>query len=182
MKRLLKIDMNNSKSTKDPSGAQNMRRKQLVNLRDNLAINKNTTNENIPRKLLIELASLSNMKYKIEVKSKYQSVVLPLNFNKQKQSKLKQINNNYESGKDLAIKDESQSQIDFNTSGSNKLKPSPLENDYVTLKCLIINKSLVLVPPIHIFVPYNYPESNPFVDCEQLDEFDDDMLPEYSIQ
>lgn len=60
------------------------------------------------------------------------------------------------------------------------MESSALENDYVILKCDIVNRSLTLVPPIRIFVPYNYPDENPFVDCIQLDEFGDDMLPEYS--
>ena len=58
--------------------------------------------------------------------------------------------------------------------------PSPLDNDYITLKCRIISENVILVPPISILAPYSYPDSNPIVDCIQLDEFDDDMLPEYS--
>ena len=51
---------------------------------------------------------------------------------------------------------------------------------YVNLNCKIINRKLVLVPSIRVFVPYNYPDANPIVDNIQLDEFNDDMLPGYS--
>ncbi len=106
--------------------------------------------------MLNELAALPNSQFRIEIKSKYQSLVLP---------KLK-----------LESESENESDID-NTNFSNS---SPLENDYVNLNCKIINRKLYLVPPIRIFVPYNYPDSNPIVDNIQLDEFNDDILPKYS--
>ncbi len=134
--------------------------KRLINLCEHLVSPKKVSNENIPVKLLNELASLSNYKYKIDVKSKYQSLVLPVT----KAGKLKSD-----------VKSEGLSQADMNC-----LTSSALENDYVILKCDIVNRSLPLVPPIRVFVPYNYPDANPFVDCVQLDEFEDDMLPEYS--
>lgn len=157
------------------------------------ALNSNNksvvSNENIPRKLLIELASLSSGKFKVEAKSKYQSVVLPIDSN---QKKSLSGNNALQRMNSQLIKDEpmqpSSNLIEQSShyNSSNRIKSTsssstPLENYYVTLKCTIVNKSLALVPPIRIFIPYNYPDSNPLVDCIQLDEFDDDMLPEYSL-
>lgn len=106
-----------------------------------------SSNEKIPKKLLHELAILSALQFKIEVKSKYQSLVLP-------------------------AQDETVSDLPKDE--------SPLENDYVNLNCNITNRKLVLVPPVRIFVPYNYPDVNPIVDNIQLDDTEDDMLPGYS--
>lgn len=165
--------------------AENRRRKTIGNgTRDklNMANNmmyKNIANENIPRKLLIELASLSSGKFRVEAKSKYESVVLPISSagvsKKSEQPVLVQ----------RAIKTENESSSSTNdttkaTTTTTTTNSSPLENYYVTLKCTIVDKNVALVPPIRIFIPYTYPESNPLVDCIQLDEFDDDMLPEYS--
>ncbi|CAF0937560.1 unnamed protein product [Brachionus calyciflorus] len=142
-------------------------RKPLVNLRDSLTSHKNILNESIPKKLLIELAGLSNEKFRIEVKSKYESIILPVHDKLSRVQGIKMENNDQESEQDIQIENKIQ-------------QSSPLENYYVTLKCVIVNKSLALVPPIRIFVPYNYPDQNPLVDCVQLPEFDDDMLPEYN--
>ncbi len=131
------------------------KKKRLINLCEHLVSPKKVSNENIPVKLLNELALLSNQKFKIEVRSKYQALILPI-------------------GKSGKFKNEGLSENDTNCSNS-----LALENDYIILKCNIVNRSLPLVPAIRIFVPYNYPDANPFVDCVQLDEFEDDMLPEY---
>lgn len=157
--------------------AENRRRKPIGN-RDKLGNNsmayKNIANENIPRKLLIELASLSSGKFRVEAKSKYESVVLPISPGVNKKSEQPVL-------LQRAIKTENESSSSStNGTKTTTTNSSPLENYYVTLKCTIVDKNVALVPPIRIFIPYNYPESNPLVDCIQLDEFDDDMLPEYS--
>jgi hypothetical protein len=123
-------------------------------LRDHLTEKKTTLNDSIPIKLLYEISSLPSFKFRIEVRSKLESLVLPFKSASNEEEEEQQENKEFLS--------------------------SPLDNDYVTLNCKIINKKLPLVPPIRIFVPYSYPELNPFVDCIQLDNFDDDMLPEYS--
>jgi hypothetical protein len=163
--RLLKIDMDGDKNTK---------KKPLINLRDNLPDNKTTPNENIPRKLLLELASLPDFKYKIELKSKNQSLVLPVQFETSNET-LKRKLVKYES--DEIVK-EPLHHSSFNTNVT--IQSSPLDKDYITLKCSISNRKLALVPPIKILTPYTYPEANPIVECIHLDDFDDDMLPEYS--
>lgn len=73
------------------------------------------------------------------------------------------------------------------TNSTNSTSHSPTNsndnkyiNDYIILICKINNAQLVLVPPIKIYVPYDYPQSNPFVELLQLDDMDDDMLPDYS--
>lgn len=145
----------------------NYKTKQLINLRENQNQSKVVTIEKIlPSRLLIELTSLSSIDFKIEMKSKYQTLAFPLS--------IKSFN-------DLKVQFSSDS-INSKLANQDIMKASPLENDYIILKCSIINKNLVLVPPIRIFVPYNYPKNNPFVDLFQLDEFDDEMLPEYSIK
>ena len=161
------------------------RKPNASNTRDKLMPYKSIPNENIPRKLLIELASLSTLKFKVEAKSKSQSVVLPIALHnrgglglQQIQTSIKLENSNDNTDQALP-KSVDVAKSRENDDGSSKTTMS-LENYYVTLKCTIVNKSLALVPPIRIFIPYNYPESNPLVDCIQLDEFDDDMLPEYS--
>lgn len=149
------------------------RKTSALNIRDRLMPHRSVASDTIPRKLLIELASLSPQKFKIEAKSKCQTVVLPINVttrtatgleNRTPVPKAKVATN----GNGAAA------------TAAAAASASPLENYYVTLKCTIVDKSLALVPPIRIFIPYNYPESNPLVHCIQLDEFDDDMLPEYS--
>jgi hypothetical protein len=152
----------------------NPKKKSLINLRDNLPDNKNTANENIPRKLILELASLSNIKYKIEIKSKNQSLVLPIQFETSNETSIKNepdLNNGT-----------TKEPLNHNVNKSNQvtIQSSPLDKDYITLKCSIANKNLALVPPIKILTPYSYPESNPIVECVHLDDYDDDMLPEYS--
>lgn len=133
------------------------------------------SNENIPTKLLNELASLSTQDFKISIKSKYQSLVLPLS----KNAILPK-----EQGKPdedaMEQSDSIEDRIEKSVLTESNSVSSPLENDYVILKCDIVNRSLTLVPPIRICVPYNYPDTNPFVDCVQIDEFEDDMLPDYS--
>jgi hypothetical protein len=140
------------------------KRKKLINLRENQSQSKAIAIDKVsPSKLLIELASLSSFNFQIEMKSKYQTLFFPLS---EKTLNDVKVTNN----KMLENEDE------------NILKVSSLETDYIILKCSIINEKLVLVPPIRIFVPYNYPKNNPFVDLNQIDEFDDEMLPEYSIK
>lgn len=150
------------------------RRKNIINLRDKLMPHRSISNENIPRKLLIELASLASSKFKIEVKSKCESIVLP---GSHPQPPSRTISSQNVVKFDI-------DQDEPTTNNSSKVPASkalsPLENYYAVLKCTIVNKSLALVPPIRVFIPYNYPDSNPLVECLQLDEFDDDMLPEYS--
>lgn len=150
------------------------RRKNIINLRDKLMPHRSISNENIPRKLLIELASLASSKFKIEVKSKCESIVLP---GSHPQPPSRTI-----SSQNVVKFDIDQDEPATNNSKVPASKAlSPLENYYAVLKCTIVNKSLALVPPIRVFIPYNYPDSNPLVECLQLDEFDDDMLPEYSM-
>lgn len=149
------------------------KRKRLINLCEHLVSPKKFCNENVPVKLLNELASLSNQKFSIDIKSKYQSLVLPYDNKKSTKFHLK-------SNSDEMEHDMNDNRILKQT--DNNAISSALENDYVLLKCNIVNRSLPLVPAIRIFVPYNYPEANPFVDCVRLDEFEDDMLPEYSMR
>ena len=106
-------------------------------------------NETLPQTLLYELSSLSTLKYKINLKSKSFSLNLPVN--------------TFE-------------QIFEQTSISDDKRYS---SDYISLVCKINNLKLPLVPPIKIYVPYDYPNTNAFVECVQLEEYDDDMLPEY---
>jgi hypothetical protein len=141
-------------------------------------------NERIPQKLIIELASLPIHKFKVEAKSKCQSIILPIAPTKQShQIKSNKINGQsvkQENGCDDSELDTvNENNLETMNLGENRL-PKPLENSYVSLKCTIINKNLALVPPIKICIPYNYPDSNPLVDCIQLEDFDDDMLPGYS--
>ena len=137
---------------------------------------KKASNESVPIKLLNELASLSNQKFQIDLKSKYQHLTLPLTRKALKKSHLKSLDNQ----EAMEHSDEDFKDKRLTTDSDEDTESSALENDYVILKCNIVNRSLTLVPPIRIFVPYNYPDENPFVDCVQLDEFGDDMLPEYS--
>ena len=129
-----------------------------------------TKDQTVPSKLLIELASLSSENFKIEMKSKYNTISFPISIN--------DIKNNKYLNDSTNVKQENQHE---NNSLNSSSKLSPIQNDYIVLKCSIVNKDLVLVPPITIFAPYNYPDINPIVNCIQLDEFDDDMLPEYSL-
>ena len=167
---MLKIDTETNKASNE------LRRKKIINLRENISKSKGSvSNETVPSKLLTELAILPTFKFQIELKSKYQSLVLPLDPNKplKTKPKLDEKSSDGESdGQDI--------ETDFGTELPETPNFASLENDYVVLKCTIVNRFLPLVPPIRIFVPYDYPGSNPFVDCLQLDEFDDDMLPEYS--
>jgi hypothetical protein len=121
----------------------------------NYDIKSQTPNANVPQILLIELSSLSTLKYKIGLKSKSFSLNLPVNTVDKESILLTQSN-------------------DF---GENNNKYS---SDFITLNCRINNAKLPLVPPIKVLVPYDYPNNNAFVECIQLDEFDEDMLPEYS--
>ena len=174
IRRLLKLDTNAVKvncSDEKPTALNNLKRKKLINLRENLHLNTVTpSNETIPKKLLFELASLSDLKFRIEIRSKYQSLVLPLMLN----------NRNYSENDNLVSLSENVKIEQMDENKSVIKSSSPLDNDYITLKCQIINENVALVPPINILTPYSYPESNPIVDCIQLPEFDDDMLPEYS--
>jgi hypothetical protein len=119
-------------------------------------IPKPVSNDTVPQTLLYELSSLSILKYKINLKSKLFSLNLPVGF-----------------FENIFDKD-SNSMNDFD-SQSNKYSI-----DYITLICKINNVKLPLVPAIRIYVPYDYPNMNAFVECVQLDEYDEDMLPEYS--
>lgn len=194
MIRLLKIDKNLSRQVHSENDADELvdsKRKNLINLREKFIPNKSIGNEKIPKKLLFEIASLSQEKFKIEAKSKSESVVLPLQI-ANKQNQLSKVIN-LKTEKDI-IMDTTDTTFLNTTNHQTAIKSetnrtkvvtspssSPLENYYVTLKCTIVNRRLALVPPIRIFIPYNYPEANPLVDLIQLDEFDDDVLPEYSI-
>ncbi len=149
-------------------------REHLIQERKN---NNKYSNENIPKKLLNELASLSNLQFRVEIKSKNQLLVLPSLSNNSNDSKKQKLFN--DTDKEMNS-DANNNNILGDSKSHNMPENSPLENDYVILKCEIINRNLVLVPPIRIFVPYNYPDANSFVDCIQLDDFDDDMLPDYS--
>ena len=157
--------------------------KKLVNLRENL-INKSKKSENNePQKLLVELASLSTKMFKIEIKSKQlNSLVLPLSKRNLLENKNKLTRFNKRNETEKVETDLSLMEIDSQTTNDTKpiSRVNDFENDYICLKCSIVNKELLLVPPIQIFVPYNYPKSNPLVHCIQLEDFDDDMLPEYS--
>ncbi len=147
--------------------SDNFKKKHVINLRENQnQSNFISLDKVIPSKLLIELASLSSLNFKIEMKSKYQTLAFPLPLKNLNEIKAKFFNDSNKS-----------ENLD-----SKILEISPIEKDYIILKCSIVNKNLVLVPPIRIFVPYNYPKNNPFVDLLQLDDFDDEMLPEYSIK
>ena len=194
----------------------------MINLRDHLNQSQveHTGAKCIPTKLLIELIALSQHNFRIELKSKYQTISLPLpiakvrsNANRLADAGTSNVNavktlcmyESADSQSSLADNDDYQSTAGAATaiSGMNpasthatsmaqsasaslsSLKSStsslsPLQNEYIISKCYITNENLTLVPPIRIFIPYNYPDVNPFVDCVQLDEFDDDMLPEYS--
>ena len=124
----------------------------------------------VPTKLLIELASLSSEKFRVELKSRTQSITLPLQDNSN--------HSNTPREDDIAAA--------FNLSNDDikdstlRIAGSALEKNYITLTCLIVNKQVALVPPIRILLPYNYPEMNPLVDCVQMYDNDDDMLPGYS--
>ena len=143
-------------------------------MRENLPLKSAASNETIPKKLLVELAALSNLKFRIEIKSKHQSLVLPLLFKKDSNQvdveNLNLVTFSENKPEPASLTDENKT--------ANSI--SPLDNDYITLRCRIISENVALVPPICILTPYTYPETNPIVDCIQLDEFDDDMLPEYS--
>ena len=169
--RIIKIDIDNFISTDQGSKHVTLKRKRLQNLRNHLAPANNVSNENIPKRLFGELASLPNNQFRIEIKSKFQSLVLPPSHN-MSESKAK-LENNSENDSDFKCDS-------MKTIFSENNSASPLENDYVNLYCKIVNRKLVLVPPIRVFVPYNYPDANPIVDSIQLDEFNDDMLPNYS--
>lgn len=109
--------------------------------------------QKIPKILLNELASLPKAKYKINLKTKTQTLNIP------------KIQHN---------EDENMIPSDDDTSSNS------ISNDYIILNCFIDESvKLPLVPPIKIFVPFKYPESNPFVEMEQNDN-NDDILPEYS--
>lgn len=186
--RLLKIDAN---LRNDSDTDKNQMRKKLVSLKDNLNKPKHqeSSEERVPKKLLIELSSLPNQKFKIEVKTPHQRFVLPLttglSSSKTKEDSQKELHAELKSSDDAHVPSAGgQMDVDhYPSSTTTPLTPQvapSLENEYVTLRCSISNKTLTLVPPIRVFVPFNYPETNPFVDCIQLDDFDDDMLPEYS--
>lgn len=180
--RIVKIGFDDFVSTDQTSKSTSLKRKKLQSLRNHLTPANNVSNENIPKRLLSELASLSNNEFRIEIKSKFQSLVLPTT---RKPSELtdstsakRKIDSNSENDVDF--------DSDYMPSAKNEIKTneksdssSPLENDYVKLNCKIINRKLVLVPPIRMLVPYNYPDANPIVDCIQLEECDDDLLPGY---
>lgn len=184
-RRLLKIDKSSSKPISALGEETNLdlKRKNLINLREKLIPHKNIMNERIPQKLIIELASLPIHKFKVEAKSKCQSIILPIAPKQSHQIKSNKINGQsvkQENGCDDSELDTvNENNVETMNWGENRL-PKPLENSYVSLKCTIINKNLALVPPIKICIPYNYPDSNPLVDCIQLEDFDDDMLPGYS--
>ena len=110
----------------------------------------------VPQTLLIELSSLSTLKYKIGLKSKSFSLNLPVNSVDKESVLLSQ------------------------SSDSSSDEHNKYASDYILLNCRINNVKLPLVPPIKVLVPYDYPNSNAFVECVQLEEFDEDMLPEYS--
>jgi hypothetical protein len=183
--KLLKIDMNSAKARFDEKsgGDSGSRRKLLINLREKYPLDPPVvSNERIPKKLLIELASLSSLRFKIEVKSKCQSIVLPLERRGNEENvgaKVKRVEFDQE---DEDEEDENESShVDGGPIKSHvTINASPLDNDYITMKCRIVSENIVLVPPINILAPYSYPDANPIVECIQLDEFDDDMLPEYN--
>lgn len=161
-----------------------LKRKPLVNLRENLVVQRNTSlDQHIPKKLAIELASLPGQKFKIEAKSKNETVVFPLGQSNNIKSSLTRLNGivnlkqeneyNYSEGMNET---ESENMKSINT---KEAPVSALENKFVLLKCTILSKELPLVPPIRIFIPYNYPETNPFVDCIHAEESEEDMLPDY---
>jgi hypothetical protein len=128
----------------------------------NLSTN-NAADWKVPSKLLIELATLSNLKFKIELMSKLQSLTLPI-----------QRSNSNDT---VAV-----SALDFAdrlAENGTLSKQSSLEKNYITLTCLIVSKNVALVPPIRVLLPYSYPDANPFVDCKQLYDDGDDMLPGY---
>ena len=173
---MLKIDTETNMTNNE------LRLKKMTNLRENISKSKGVSNETIPRNLLTELTILATFKFQIEIKSKYQSLVLPLDPNKQLRTKPKldeKSSNEESNGQEI--------KTDLGAELSESSNSGSLENDFVLLKCTIANRFLTVVPPIRIFVPYDYPSSNPFVNCLQLDDndedclqCDDDMLPEYS--
>jgi hypothetical protein len=156
------------------SDDQNCKRKRPNLVKYNISLlsnekNCNFENSQIPSKLLFELASLSSAKFKIELKAKFKSLVLPLDNN---QDKEKDENLNYFT------------YLNQNFNKNKKNQPNKTnesgESNYIQLNCVLMNRKLALVPPIRILLEYNYPESNPFVDCEEMCDHEDDMLPGYS--
>ena len=133
-----------------------------------LVINKkhqtNLSNQ-IPRVLLFELASLPQNKYKIEIRTKYMSLCLPKN---------KKLEEDHDDPSD-------QMETDVSTLTETDHIFAKYSDDYVLLKCSLNNDYMPLVPPIRILVPFDYPNSNPFVELIQISDFDDDMLPEYGM-
>lgn len=134
-------------------------KKKLVNLRE-CESSKNFQNEKIPEKLLLELADLPKEKFRIEAKSREKFIILPLQSDSIENAKMETS--------DLNDSDQ-----------ENESNKSSMENYYVTLNCKIVNKNLVPVPAIRIYVPYEYPHQNPFVDCVQISNQEDDILPNY---
>jgi hypothetical protein len=132
-------------------------------LNKKLQINKKQA-RSIPKELLFELASLPADKYKIEIKSKYMSLTLPPS--------------SLPSSPRSTIDENNDQQMDIeNDENFNKYS-----DDYVLLVCNLNNENKpLLVPPIRIYAPYDYPNSNPIIECIQADDTEDEMLPEYSM-
>ena len=120
---------------------------------DDIFTKSELSDETVPQRLLYELALLSPLKYKINVRSKSFSLNLPV------------ITVDRDS---LGLTTTSEADGD-----NNKY------SDYITLTCKISNTDLPLVPPIKILVPYDYPNTNGFVECIHSEELKEDMLPNY---
>jgi hypothetical protein len=129
------------------------------NIKDALPNSNNPDDWKVPNKLIMELASLSSLKFRIELKSKFQTLTLPIH------------------------KTHENVPFDFadRTETGTLSRLSSLEKNFITLTCLIVNKNVALVPPIRVLMPYSYPDANPFVDCKQLYDNGDDMLPGYGM-
>lgn len=120
---------------------------------------KKTPNRTVPQTLLLELAHLCPLKYRINVRSNSNcSIILPKYKGNVEAVRLPLINE----ASDEGVSDKKYS------------------SDYILLTCYITTKSLPLVPPIRILVPYDYPDTNGFVDCIHTNNSEEDMLPEYS--
>lgn len=138
--------------------------KLMSSVMNQLATSPSEHNFQIPTRLLIELASLPDHKFKIELKSRSQTLTLPVVDDDSTGNEIKTPN-----------------LIDPNSpTYPPQSDDHSLEKNYIILTCLIVSKSVALVPPIRILLPYTYPDANPLVDCIQLYDSEDDMIPGYS--
>jgi hypothetical protein len=129
----------------------------------------------LPTKLLIELASLSGHKFRVELKSKLQTLVLPLPSKEEKNDE----HHDRVAHRNSAVVPRSFGGKSAHEDLLSSHHAASLDKNFITLTCTIVSNSVALVPPIRVLLPYSYPEANPFVDCKQLYDNDDDMLPGY---